>query len=42
MEKSDKEVKELLEKFGKKCKDHEVCENFLQVSSAMFTLLIYK
>lgn len=36
VEKSDKEVKELLEKFGKKCKDHEVCENFLQVSSAMF------
>lgn len=36
VQKSDQQVKELLESFGTKCKNHEVCENVLKVSSDIF------
>ena len=37
VQKSDQQVKQLLENFGSKCKDLGVCEIFLQVSSGIFT-----
>lgn len=37
VQKSDQQVKELLESFGTKCKNLEVCEFFFQVSSDIFS-----
>ena len=40
VQKSDQQVKELLESFGTKCKNLEVCEIFFQVSSDIYLVII--
>lgn len=40
VQKSDQQVKELLESYGTKCKNLGVCENFLQTSPDIYLVTI--